>query len=90
MKTILIFGGGITGLTIAHELIGKGFNVKLFEAGDVLGGMAKSTRYDNGVPSEHSWRGYGPFYLNFFHISTYITQYSANKLEISCSASAFS
>ena len=68
-KTIIIFGGGISGLTIAHELIEKGFRVKLFEKDKVLGGMARSRREINGIPSEHSWRGYAPFYKNFFNIA---------------------
>ena len=34
--------------------------------------MAKSFRYDNDIPTEHSWRGYAPFYFNFFQISKQI------------------
>jgi cytochrome b involved in lipid metabolism len=30
--------------------------------------MAKSKRDENNIPSEHSWRGYGPFYYNTFDI----------------------
>ena len=29
IKTVSIFGGGISGLTIAHELIEKGFKICL-------------------------------------------------------------
>ncbi len=68
MKKIIIFGGGISGLTIAHELLNKGFNVILFEKDDSLGGMARSRREFNNIPSEHSWRGYAPFYKNTFEI----------------------
>jgi hypothetical protein len=68
-KTIIIFGGGVSGLTVAHELIEKGFNVKIYEKDNSLGGMARSRRELNGTPSEHSWRGYGPFYKNFFELS---------------------
>lgn len=67
-KKILIFGGGITGLTCAHELIEKGFSVTLVEKDIFLGGMAKSRRENNNIPSEHSWRGYAPFYNNTFDI----------------------
>jgi uncharacterized protein with NAD-binding domain and iron-sulfur cluster len=68
LKTIIIFGGGISGLTAAHELIAKGFNVTLIESDYMLGGMAKSRRELNDVPSEHSWRGYAPFYANTFEL----------------------
>ena len=63
-----MFGGGIAGLTACHELIDKGFKVNLYERSDSLGGMARSSVHD-GVASEHSWRGYAPFYFNFFNIS---------------------
>jgi len=68
MTKIIIFGGGIAGLTVAHELIEIGFKVTLIEPDQILGGMARSRRENNGIPSEHSWRGYGPFYSNTFDI----------------------
>lgn len=69
VKKIIIFGGGISGLTVAHELLDKGFTVSLFEKDEILGGMARSNIEDDNIPSEHSWRGYAPFYKNFFDIS---------------------
>lgn len=68
MHKVIIFGGGIAGLTVAHELIEKGFEITLIEPDKILGGMARSRREKNGIPSEHSWRGYGPFYSNTFDI----------------------
>ena len=69
MKRVNVFGGGIAGLTIAHELIEKGFEVHVYEKDKTLGGMAKSLRLPyNHIPTEHSWRGYLPFYLNCFDI----------------------
>ena len=68
IPTISIYGAGITGLTIAHELVTKGFNVNIYEKDNIVGGMAKSKRNENNIPSEHSWRGYGPFYYNTFDI----------------------
>jgi uncharacterized protein with NAD-binding domain and iron-sulfur cluster len=64
--SIIIFGGGISGLTTAHLLIKKGFNVEIYESEPIIGGMARSIRdnYTN-TPTEHSWRGYAPFYRNF-------------------------
>ena len=65
---INIYGGGISGLTVAHELIEKGFKVNVYEKDLEVGGMAKSKRDKNNVPTEHSWRGYGPFYFNTFEL----------------------
>lgn len=68
-SSVSIFGGGISGLTIAHELIEKGFEVHLYELTSSIGGMAKSIRESEyNIPTEHSWRGYWPFYKNCFNI----------------------
>lgn len=82
MKKIVIFGAGLTGLTVAHELIEKGFQVDIYEKDDTAGGMAKSIRDEHNVPSEHSWRGYGPFYKNAFEIMKRIPiDFDCNTLE---------
>jgi uncharacterized protein with NAD-binding domain and iron-sulfur cluster len=76
---ISIFGTGIAGLTCALELVEKGFSVTLYEKDNLPGGMAKSKRINgspktqvsnefNGVPTEHSWRGYANFYFNIFNL----------------------
>ena len=66
MPHIAIFGAGISGLTVAHELAERGFRVDVYESSEAVGGMAKSRRLANGVPTEHSWRGYAPFYRNLY------------------------
>lgn len=63
MKTISIFGAGLSGLTVAHELVDLGYTVTVYEKDASAGGMAKSKR-----DTEHSWRGYAPFYYNTFDI----------------------
>ncbi len=63
-----IYGCGLAGLTVAHELVEKGFQVEIFEKAPIGGGMARSFRYSNDVPTEHSMRAYGPFYKNVFDI----------------------
>lgn len=68
-NNIVIIGGGISGLTVAHYLIKKGYKVSLYEKSNVVGGMARSVRDKNNVPTEHSWRGYGPQYHNFFRLA---------------------
>ena len=65
---IIIFGAGISGLTVAHELIEKGFDIEVYEKNSIAGGMARSVRNKDNIPTEHSWRGYGPFYYNTFEI----------------------
>jgi len=72
MTKIVVVGAGISGLTVAHELVEKGFEVEVYEKGSVAGGMARSTRTAKGIPSEHSWRGYGPFYYNTYEIMSRI------------------
>ena len=47
MKEVVIIGGGITGLSVAWRLIDKGFKVKILEADDRVGGLAKSIKIDN-------------------------------------------
>jgi len=71
MKVVII-GAGIAGLTVAHELVEKGFDVDVYEKDSIAGGMARSTRTQEGIPSEHSWRGYAPFYYNTFEIMSRI------------------
>ncbi len=78
-NNIVIIGGGISGLTVAHYLIKNGYKVSLYEKSNVVGGMARSVRDKNNVPTEHSWRGYGPQYHNFFRLAKDIPL--SNKIE---------
>jgi len=57
MYNIIIFGGGISGLTLAHELLKKKFKILIVEKDNELGGMARSDTKKNLFPSEHSWMG---------------------------------
>ena len=63
---IAIFGGGIAGLSAAYELGKLGHEVHLYEANDGLGGLCRSTQ--GAYFSEHSWRGFAPFYTNIFDL----------------------
>ena len=67
-KKIAIFGGGISGLTIAHELIKNGFNVDIYEYDSIIGGMARSKRDMLNVPNEHSFRMITESYYNTIDI----------------------
>ncbi len=70
-----IFGGGISGMTVAHELINFTsdiirFDVTIYESNENIGGLARTQRLkdDHYMPTETSWRGIGPFYYNFFKL----------------------
>src|SRR5438874_1538351 len=39
---VAILGGGVAGLSAAHELVERGFEVAVYEASSVLGGKARS------------------------------------------------
>jgi uncharacterized protein with NAD-binding domain and iron-sulfur cluster len=39
---VVIMGGGVAGMSAAHELIERGFEVEVYEWGDIAGGKARS------------------------------------------------
>lgn len=84
MASAAVFGTGIAGLTAAHELILAGFKVDVYEASDSPGGCAKSARReeDDGVCSEFSYRGFGPWYRNVFDIMRDIPHPNDKKLSL--------
>jgi hypothetical protein len=73
-KKIVILGGGIGGLTVAHELAhkeGSQYDIHIYERNNIIGGMARSGyKIRNGVklPTEYCWRIYGPNYDNLREI----------------------
>ena len=69
-KSVAVFGGGISGLTVAHEFSKLGYKVKVYEANPDAGGFFRSARRkeDQDMPSEYSWHGMGPWYNNFFEL----------------------
>lgn len=73
VTTIAILGGGVAGMTAAHELIERGFDVRVFEAKNAAGGKARSveiagtgTGSRRDLPGEHGFRFFPGFYR---HIS---------------------
>jgi uncharacterized protein with NAD-binding domain and iron-sulfur cluster len=67
---VAIFGGGIAGLTAAHELAERGFDVTVYER-RAWGGKARSTsvpesasRGRKPLPGEHGFRVWFGFYQN--------------------------
>jgi uncharacterized protein with NAD-binding domain and iron-sulfur cluster len=66
---VAILGGGVGGMTAAHELIERGFEVAVYEMRDVPGGKARSIDVPhssaNGnkpLPGEHGFRFFPGFY----------------------------
>lgn len=69
MTRVAIFGGGMGGLSAAHELIERGFEVDLYEKRAAYGGKARTYgvpgtgtagRFD--LPAEHGFRFFPGFY----------------------------
>jgi protoporphyrinogen oxidase len=48
MPTVVILGAGIAGLTAANDLHRRGVNVRVFEAGSAIAGMAHSVKDERG------------------------------------------
>lgn len=70
MKTIIVIGGGISGLTVAHELVKYGYKITIIERNDIVGGLARTYQDEDYkvCPIEYSWRAYGRWYQNVYQI----------------------
>lgn len=75
-RNVFIIGGGVAGMTIAHELKkSQDFEVTIVEAADRLGGFVRTYWDESGRPSEHSPRVFMSDYHNFNRIVSEITTY---------------
>jgi uncharacterized protein with NAD-binding domain and iron-sulfur cluster len=68
-STVLVLGGGVAGMSTAHELMQRGFDVTVLEATDTPGGKARSVRVSGtgtggraDLPAEHGFRFFPGFY----------------------------
>ena len=68
-QTVAVFGGGVAGLSAAHELAERGFAVHVYERKPVTGGKARSIPVPNSavngrlpLPGEHGFRFFPGFY----------------------------
>jgi 15-cis-phytoene desaturase len=66
---VAVLGGGVGGLSAAHELIERGFDVTVYERKEVFGGKARSLSVANtgtdgrkDLPGEHGFRFFPAFY----------------------------
>jgi uncharacterized protein with NAD-binding domain and iron-sulfur cluster len=69
VTSVAVLGGGVAGLTAAHELSERGFDVVVLEARDIPGGKARSlpvpgsgTGDRKDLPAEHGFRFFPGFY----------------------------
>lgn len=70
-RRIAILGGGVGGLSAAHELVERGFDVSVYESQFIGGGKARSfpaqsTGRDGraDLPAEHGFRFFASFYTH--------------------------
>ncbi|HKZ82584.1 MAG TPA: FAD-dependent oxidoreductase [Anaerolineae bacterium] len=68
-KKVIVLGGGVGGMSAAHELAERGFEVHVFERWDIPGGKARSipkphsgTQGRLDLPGEHGFRFFPRFY----------------------------
>src|SRR5829696_2417215 len=69
MTTVAVLGGGVAGLSAAHELVERGFDVTVYEQRDAPGGKARSIPHAGSgtggradLPGEHGFRFFPGFY----------------------------
>ncbi len=69
MAKIVVLGGGISGMSAAHELVERGFEVEVFELKEIPGGKARSIDVPDSaepgkkpLPGEHGFRFFPGFY----------------------------
>jgi 15-cis-phytoene desaturase len=71
---VAILGGGVAGLSAAHELAERGFRVTVYEREEIYGGKARSFGAKNSahrsrpaLPAEHGFRFFPGFYKHLPH-----------------------
>lgn len=85
---VLVLGGGVAGLSAAHELIERGFDVEVIESRLVFGGKARSIPIPHtgsggrdDLPGEHGFRFFPGFYRHLTDTMRRIRVGSSNVAE---------
>lgn len=87
---VAIFGGGIGGLTVAHELSkDNDFDITLYESNHEVGGLARSNRDESGCATEYCWRVFFGFYYNLFSLLSEIENIQVGKDFVEYKAAIF-
>lgn len=81
-KKVVILGGGVAGMSAAHELVRRGFHVEVFERKAIAGGKARSIAAPGAnapgslsgtpLPGEHGFRFFPGFYKHIIDTMTRI------------------
>jgi uncharacterized protein with NAD-binding domain and iron-sulfur cluster len=75
-KRVIVIGGGVAGLSAAHELVQRGFEVHVYERRSVFGGKARSLAFSTAaglsLPAEHGFRFFPGFYKHVIDTMTRI------------------
>ena len=68
-QSVVVLGGGVAGMSAAHELVERGFDVAVYEQRSLPGGKARSIDVPDSAPpgrlpleGEHGFRFFGGFY----------------------------
>jgi uncharacterized protein with NAD-binding domain and iron-sulfur cluster len=74
MKKICIIGGGISGLTVSHELskFPDKYDITIYERKNAIGGLARSSRDSQGCTDQYCWRIFFTFYTNLLKVMSEI------------------
>ena len=79
MTTVIVIGGGVAGMSAAHELVERGYTVRVFERQSLPGGKARSVSVDGtgtdgrrDLPGEHGFRFFPRFYRHIIDTMEHI------------------
>ena len=67
-KTVVILGAGVGGLTAAHELVRRGYQVEVYERNAEPGGIARSATEPDGEHNEVTWHAVAGGYNHLLRI----------------------
>jgi uncharacterized protein with NAD-binding domain and iron-sulfur cluster len=89
MNNVYILGGGVAGLSAAHELAERGFTLTVFERHPICGGKARSMKNaGSGTggredwPGEHGFRFFPGFYWHLSDTMSRIWFDQANNIRV--------